>query len=302
MRQQLVGMFYFAVPLIGLYQIWPGCIYNFWLLGLYSLAIGLYVAYNNYTTSKTVENSLNFVPSGECLEFLASEISKCGMQPKDINLRYAYTDAGVALALFNTVIIDPVSWKSFEGDPTFLKCKDVIENQVMVNASEARKTLQFKINSAICSSAQKFIFRHELGHVFYNYAYKRILVNGIIGVATAIFGIATVLAVIGSFGGLVAALLGIVVAALVDIIATYSSNLFFKAREEKKADMFAVMFSSKEEVKEAANFFKQHEKAMEEYKGSLDSFLGIKIPSILATGHMDGVMRSKYLNTLSRSL
>ena len=90
--------------------------------------------------------------------------------------------------------------------------------------------------------------------------------------------------------------IGMIVGGMSDIVLTYASNIFFKLREEKKADIFAAEQSSAEEIEAAAQFFEQHLKLVDTYKepNSLFAYL----PSSVLTGHPDGTNRASYLRDL----
>ncbi len=292
--QQIIGVSRLSIPFVILYSLFPRHVFSLLGITLCSLVMGTYVAYATYQTTKNMADGLKHVPSDHYMEMFHGEITQCGLQPKDVCLRYAYADDGIAVTMLNTVALDPMLWKGITDDPEFIKAKDIIETHVIPGIPEEKRVLHAKINEALSPHAQKFIFRHELGHVFHNYSNKRILLTGVIGAVTACTGLLSAYAVITTLGGIGALLIGILVGSATDLVLSYSSNLFFKAREEKKADMFAVQYSSKEEIHAAADFFEQYEQYAQEYKKSTSSLIA-SMPSALLTGHPDGITRSNYL-------
>jgi hypothetical protein len=295
-RQQIIGISKLSLPFIVFYSLVPHQLFSFWGIALGSLVSGIYVSYVSYKTTRTMADGLKHVPSTHHMQLFHNEIIQCGLQPNDICLRYAYADDGIAMTMFNTVAIDPMLWKGIIDDPEFNRAKNIIETHVIPGVPEAKKILQAKINKALSPTVQKFIFKHELGHVFYNYSNKRIVVLGIIGAITACIGLLTAATVITTLGGIGAAVLGIVTAASIDLLLTYSSNLFFKAREEKRADAFAMQFSSKKEIEAAADFFEQYEEYAQEYRKSTLGLMN-SMPTTMLTGYISGSIRVNHLRT-----
>jgi Zn-dependent protease with chaperone function len=204
------------------------------------------------------------------------------------------------MALLNTVLIDPMVWHGIDDDPEVAKIKDVIQKYILPGVAESNKALHATIKKILSPDAQFFIFRHELGHVWYNYSYKRILLVGLIGFISAGAALMAARATMLAWNGTAALLVGIVVGAAADLFLSYSSNIFFKAREEKKADLFAAHFSSKKEIEAAADFFEQYEHHAQEYRKSIGGLIA-RMPTIILSGHIDGVTRGRYLRDVARS-
>ncbi len=292
--QQIIGISRLSVPFIILYSLFPRHVFSLLGIGLCALVMGTYLTYTTHKATKNLADGLKHVPSEQHMERFHREITQCGLQPKDICVRYAYADDGIAVTMLNTVAIDPMLWKGITDDPEFINAKNIIETHVIPTVPENKKTLHAKINETLSPQAQKFIFRHELGHVFHNYSNKRVLLTGVIGAVTACTGLLSAYAAITTLGGIGALLIGILVGSATDLVLSYSSNLFFKAREEKKADVFAVQYSSKEEINAAADFFEQYEQYAQEYRNSTAGLMN-SMPSTLLTGYTDGVTRANYL-------
>lgn len=140
-RQQLIGMINLSLPLIVLYALLPNFVLSFWGILVCSLAIGLYIAYITYRTTRNQANGLQFIPSEKYMQMFHHEIMQCGLQPKDVVLRYAYTDDGIAMTLFNTIAIDPMFWKEITDDPEFLKTRDIIEKHILPTVPENKKNI-----------------------------------------------------------------------------------------------------------------------------------------------------------------
>lgn len=292
--QEIISVSRLSVPLAILYLLFPNRLFSFLGIALCALAMGTYVAYATYKTTKNMADGLKHVPSDQHMQSFHHEITQCGLQPEDVCLRYAYADDGIAITMLNTVAIDPMLWKGITDDPEFTKAKGIIETHLIPGIPETKKVLHAKLNETLSPNAQKFIFRHELGHVFHNYSKKRVLLTGVIGGITTLAGLLSASAAITPLGGIGAVLIGILVGSATDLSLTYSSNLFFKAREEKKADMFAMRYSSKEEIYAAADFFEQYEQCAQEYRKNTGGLMN-SMPTTLLTGHPDGITRSNYL-------
>jgi len=93
---------------------------------------------------------------------------------------------------------------------------------------------------------------------------------------------------------------GIVVGCITDLTFTYLSNLLFKLREEKEADLFAAHYSSRAEIEATATFFEQHKKIKDRLKDP-NNFISL-LPSVLTTGHLDSTSRARYLRSIAAKL
>lgn len=293
-KQQLIGVINLAIPIVILAQIYPAFLLTFLGQFICSLFVGIYCYYLNYIASNNSIKNLQYSPSGEYKKELDDAIIKCKMNPNDITIRYSYTNTMVATTTFNTISLDPILCSETNQDEQALIAKDVIEKHVLINSSQSVKDNLIKINAILSPEAQRFVFKHELGHVFYNYAYKKLMLIGLIGFIMAYAGILTAIKTFSSLG-FFAILLGIIVAGFVDLLLTYSSNVFFKAYEEKRADFFATKYSSKEEINSAADFFEK----LQDIHDEADFGLYSKIPTIILSGHYNGRTRAKYLRAYS---
>jgi len=298
-RQQLSGSINISLPFIIFYYFAPQYALSFAGITVYSLLVGLYIAYVVYITTRNQAKSFLFIPTDDRKKQFDNEISRCGLDLKDVTIRYAYVDDAVALTFFNTIAVDPMVWSSIQEDPEALKAREVVEKYVIPSVPENKKELHNAISSNLSLAAQKFIFRHELAHIFYNYSTKRIVITGImaaIAALAALFFAYKVIPILGGFFTLVAC---ICLGALIDLLLGYAVNYFFKSYEEKRADIFATRFSSKEEIKAAADFFENYEQAAQRYRKTIDSKI-FSLPATIYGGYIDGITRAHYLREFAQ--
>lgn len=296
LKQQIIGVINLSIPLLVLVYFYPTLVFTFPGVLTCSLVMGIYIGFLNYRATKNHANHLQFIPSGQSQYLLEQWITDVGMNPATIQLRYGYCQEGVALAIFNTVVIDPVICNLFDQDPEAMKAKQAIELYVIPTLPQERKNKIARMKEIISPDAQHFIFIHELGHVFYSYSIKKIILNGFIGMFATYCGISVGVIVFTFWGGLPGTICGMVTGGLVDLIVSYLSNIFFKVREEKNADFFAAQRSSPEVINAAAHFFEQHQAIMDSEKERGDILA--QLPSTLMTGHPNGKTRAKYLRDL----
>ena len=296
-KRQLIGIWRLSLPLIALYFLFPAFLFSFSGIVLCSLAIGLYVAYLTLNSTRNMSAGLKFSPTGVYKDMFTEDAILCGFRPIDVRLRYAYADDGIGMCMFNTIVVDPMVWLGVDDDPQVIEVKKIIVTQVLPSVQENKKIMHAKIKEIISPEALRFIFRHELGHVFYNYSYKNILLKLIIGAITAATGLTSAMFILKLFNPLAGLLFGIVVAAFVDLFITYLSNWFFKLYQEKKADVFAAKFSSNEEIEAAALFFEQYGEIAREYRDTLGG-INLVLPTVILIGYLDGSDRARFLRSL----
>jgi len=291
--QEFTGLIPFAVVMVLLYLFIPHRFFKIGTIIAISLGMGMYVSLNNYVVTQSQIDVLKFSPSELGMKSFEHEISQCGLQPKDITLRYRYDDDSVAVSMFNTVAIDPMIWKGLENDQQAIQAKNTIEKFIIPKLPTSKKLFQDKIKTIMSPEVQKFIFKHELGHIFHNYSLKYIVLAGAMGAVATFIALISAGAAITALGGAAALMIGLLLGGSTDLILGYSKNIFFKAQEERMADNFATQFSSKEEIEAAANFFEKYEEYAQEYRKELG--WNSNIPSILLTGYTDGKTRAKEL-------
>lgn len=292
--KQCLGTINLAMPLIVLVFLRPGIFKSVIGILVCSVAVGLYVAVLTYLETKKQARSLVYSPSEHCKVLFDQSIAQCGLNPSDVCVRYCYTDNAVALSMSNTVAIDPIMWKNIETDPQVVTVKQVLTGHIAALPAD-KKAYHDKISNLLCADAQQFIFRHELGHIYYQYFWKKVALSGVIGVITALVGISV--ACLFADYLIIAVLLGMVAAGVIDLLLSYSSNVFFKYREEQKADLFAVRYSTAQEIRAAADFFERYQACANEYTKPM-GFIG-KLPQVVLSGHPDGKTRAHFLRKLA---
>lgn len=294
--QEAHGVFNLSMPIVVLAYFFPVIVSSQGAILLCCLIMGLYIGYLNYRVTKTQEAALKYVPSGIYKETLEQWISQCGVSLDAINLRYGYSGESIAIALFNTICLDPLIFTEFEHDGDAVKVKEIFALHIAPTVSELSKERMRVIRELCMPTVQRFIFMHELGHVVCRYTYKKLLVIALVGALAAYVGIMTAMLLLASVGWW-AVLAGMIAGGTVDLVLSYVSNFIFKLREEKKADDFAVRYSVRQEIAAAADFFEKHQILLDTHKDR-DSILKY-LPSAIATGHPDGRARAQYLRFMA---
>jgi hypothetical protein len=298
--QQVKGAVNIASSYLVLYYFFPQFALSVTGILVYSVVVGLYIGYVLYASTVAQMRGLIFTPVDPYKEEFNKEIIRCGLEPKNISMRYAYVDDAIAKTFFNLIVVDPMNWTNIAEDPEAIKAREVVEKYIVPGIPENKQELHKAIKASLYPDVQKFIFRHELGHVFYNYSKNIILISSLVCFAETFIVLLWARAMLLSLGGLATLLLSIGLWAILDLLCGYAINFFFKSYEEKKADLFAVRFSSKETIESAANFFEQYEKAAQKYRDTLNS-MTFKLPVRVFSGYTDGFSRARYLRDLARS-
>lgn len=296
-KQQILGIINLSLPLVVLYLISPIFVISLWGRLVCSLLLGLYVYYLNSKQAQNLTASLKFSPSGASQEVWEHELQRCQIPKGMMTLRYAYTAENIAMTVNQTVIIDPVLWSSIQEDPEAQKVQDVFRNFIESGLSERQKIRLTLIKAALTEPAQRFIFRHELGHAVRQFSRNKLGLIFISGVLFTFAGLSAAVALV-PFNGLVAAVAGMFVGGIMDLLLTYATNYFFKVKEEREADLFAIHFSTPEEIKAAATFFEKHQEILNAYGEK--NFLAPYLPSTVLTGYPDGKQRAIWLRNVSQ--
>ena len=294
----IIGVLNLSLPIIVAYQFFPDFIFSPYGIALCALLIGSYVFYVNYRGSKKMQKVLVYSPTGEVRQFFNDEITKCGMQPDDICLRYSYLNDNVATSTLNTICIDPMVWKGVEQDGDVIAIKNIIERHVLPAVPEQNKQLHSHIKSILMPEAQRFIFRHELGHTYHAYSYKVLISLFVIAATSTGIGMMSFAAVMPIYGGFVAVFVGTCIGGVFDMILGYTNNAFFKVWQERKADEFAVQFSTQQEIEAAADFFEKYEQEAQEFRKN--NFLLAYLPVTAVTGHPKTEIRATYLRSSAK--
>jgi len=294
--QQINGIIRLSLPLIFIFNTYP--IIFSTLKGQFfcALMMGAYICYCHWTIIQNFPKSLLYSPTGDHKELLDNLIKECEINPENITLRYAYTNESIALANGKTIVVDPVVWHNFGTDSEAIKVTDVFEKQIQPILSPSQKKRIAGIHTALNPAAQRFIFKHELGHVCGNFSQRHLVNVFIIGTLAAYSGI-TVAMILVPTNGFTGTILGMTTGNFFDILLTYVSNFASKLPEEKRVDRFAAHYSSREDIEAAAKFFEEHQEILDTNKepGNFLSF----IPSAIRTGHPNGKSRAAYLKELA---
>lgn len=296
MMQQISGVINLSIPVIVLYQLYPALLQTYWGIFMYALMIGIITYLLNKRATDTMVQALTHRPSGEWKEQLEKMIIQCGMNPKDVSLVYAYTNEQTILTAYNTIIIDPVVWSSIAEDPAAITVTTIFDQYTAPTLSEVQKQRLAEIQRIFSPNVQDFFFRRQLAHVYHHFSTKKLFVIGFVGTLAAYVSILAAMSIV-HINGILAIAVGIVVGCIADLAFTYLSNALFKLREEKAADMFAAHYSSRKEIEATAAFFEQHHKIKDRLKDP-NNFLSF-LPSVLATGHLDGIRRARYLRAIA---
>jgi hypothetical protein len=293
LQQHVMGVINLSLPIVILYNIYP--IVFFERAGKCAIALctGLYLWYRHKQNLDALTTRLSFRPTDQWKQILKKYILECSQEPANIQLFYAYTDEALAIAADNSIIIDPLTWSSIKEDPEALKVIEIITSQISPSFSESKKIRMQKAQNIFSPQAQAFIFKHELGHIVRNYSQKKLCIIFLIGTISAYTGITLAIFNLAS-GGLVAICIGMLAGGLTDLFLSYFSNATFKAYEEKQADMFAIQYSSEEEIEAAADFFEKHQDILDTYP---ENYWLSKIPSIILSGHLNGKKRAALLRS-----
>lgn len=294
LKQQVIGIIKLSLPVIGLYMLFPSVLANPFGQIICALGVGAYVWFLNKKQHDALMTSLAYIPSTQ-KGYVEALITECNVRPETIQLRYAYTGGQVAMTAGNMIIIDPITFSFCDTDPEAIKVKDIFEKQIQASLPEFQKARINELRTVLTPGAERFIIKHELGHFVDNFSSKKLGVMFIAASSAAYAGIVTSMAVI-TFGGIPAILVGMFVGGLIDIILAYVSNMFFKLAAEKRADRFAVRYSSQEDIHEAAQFFVKQQELLDKHKGPA-SLLNL-LPIEIAAGYQNGKKRAAYLSQL----
>lgn len=292
---QLLGTIRLSIPVIVIALFNPILLIDWRSRLLICLVYGVIFGYQQYQASKNQRNSLTYKPTGASRAMLEDMVRSCSLDPKQVELRYAFTKDTVAMNILDLVIVDPSLSTMFDEDPEAINLKTVIDTHIRPGLSAQDKECIASIKTTLTPLAQRFIFKHELGHQASRYGVKKIILIGLFfslsvltGVTAAVYG-APVL-------GQGAALLGMIIGGIADLVLSFGSNYFFKYPEERYADLFAARYSSREEILAAADFFESFDAiALTRRSGSVLNYL----PQELLSGHPTGTKRAYYLRSIA---
>lgn len=276
LKNQIIGTINLAIPIIFLYNFFPILFTSY--LGIFAMAcgIGAWVYHLHRKQLNNMITSLQYQPQ-ELAQYFNELIKECNIDPKTLQIRYAFTQESIAMTAKNTIIVDPVVWHELEQDNQAKKVADVYQDHVQKTLAADQKARIEQIKMALSVPVQRFIFKHELGHAFYNYSEKKLIglaleagIAAFVGILLALL----MLPIIGGFGAIVA---GIGISCMIDLALAWVLN-YWKAGHELQADAFAARYSNAEDIAAAAQFYLQHDQIIP-YKQLLPREFGAGYPS-----------------------
>lgn len=291
-----LGCLNIALPIAVLYYYFPSFVLSLVGIVMLGFVVGASLFWLYYNQNIALTRRLQFSPSGDAAENFNTQIKAAGLNPQKVAVRYGYNDDQIGVTIFNMVVVDQMLWKNI-NDPEFLKAQEVIKMHILPTLSEAKKKQLAQINEALTEPAQKFIFKHELGHVADNYGYKKLLLIGLSGFISVVTALYFAAKFIGVFDSVSVFLSALFLLFFIDTISPYLINYFFKSYKELQADRFAAKYSTKEEINAAADFFEKYEVYAQEYRNVIgDSSF---IPLVFRVGYVESHERVKRLRKLA---
>jgi hypothetical protein len=294
LKQQIIGIINLSTPVIILYQFCPSIFLVWYGQIVCALLVALYLLYLNRVAVQQNSAALLYTPTAHYKESLENMIRGCGLQPEEVQIRYAFTNESIAQNMENMVIIDPTLFSEYENDPGANAVLTLFSTTFVRGLTPNGEMRIPAIKEILSSAAQHFIFKHELGHIYYNYTAKKLVVIGMIGFCAAYLAIVAAIKTV-PVNGFLAILVGMTVGCVVDLALSYWSNIVFKLSQEKAADQFAVAHSTREDIEAAADFFRKHQEILDTYPE--EGFFA-NLPSVIKTGHQNGYDRAQTLRTL----
>jgi len=300
MLKELLGLLNLASPYLLLYTFYPTLALSPFSIVIYSFLIGVYTVFMAYQSSRKLEKSLGYRPQTPYKEAFEAEIRAVGLKETQTSVQYAFNDENIALTIFNTIVIDPTMWRGIENDEQFTKVQQILQSHIIPTIPADKQELLHSIKSILNEPSQRFIFRHELGHVKRNYGVRKLLVIGIQAFLVCITTATIAMSLIEVINGYVLFCASVLFAYLLDVLSTLASNVIFKVPEEYAADLFATKFSTREEIEAAANFFEKYDEVSKNYRLKHTPFWQIYLPDIFSKGYFNGQERARYLRKIAK--
>ena len=294
--QEMNGIVHMAMPILIIAYVIPSAIANPYSSLIIAMIIAAWRVFLIYQQAKNEAVILKFEPTGEIRAELEELVRSCGMNPAAINLRYRFVNDMVAVTTFNLIGIDHMVWYGLENDPQAMEAQEIIQRIMAFSLTPEQIENLTKIKQFLSPAAQRFIFRHELGHVYYQYTYKKLISVGLIITLFAYAGIRLGYSLYPTLG-VFAILVAIVAAGVLDIALSYVSNYFFKTWAEKYADEFAARYSNAEEILAAADFFERYQEIIDTARKPWG--IVAKLPNSLLAGYPETPVRVAYLRGIA---
>jgi len=269
---------------------------------IYSVAVGaMSYGLNNLFTKNfetLCKNAHVFAPSKEYRAWFDQELCRMGVDSEKIVIRYMSTGGSVAAAYKNVIIIDPLTWNT---DDVICKNAQIQYVSTFCNLGQWNQHLKVffeQVHQVSTPESQRFIFRHEVGHLVAGDVKKRMSVNSLLAVGSYYLSMSFAdrlthspfkkdMVIFASFLSM-------------SLLFNILHNNTFIASQEKNADIFAAQYSTKEEILAAADFFEAHEKALDELQHVQGTWFSSKRFGKLVSGHMRGKERAQFLRKLAQ--
>lgn len=285
-----VALFFYMLP--ALFFTWYGPV-------IVSLLGGLYIWFVHYQRSINFQRQLQHVPTGEHKKKFEEIVRQCGVNPEDLELRYAYTGGQIALINGNVLVVDPLLCSLADGDSSSDTVKEIYRLHIEPTLTESIKQGFVKRAELLSSDIQEFILKHEVGHFVDNFSFKSLVGTFFVGFSVFYTGIMTA-QLLYSYNQLMAIIAGILVATLVDIaLQLFVTNYMLRYFAEKQADRFAVQHSSAQQSEQAADFFAKLQDITDAHN-DFPPFLKL-LPQEMLSGHPTGKKRAAYIRSLIKN-
>ena len=270
---------------------------------IYSVAIGA-ISYglNNLFTKNfetLCKNVHVFAPSKEHKAWFDQELCRMGVDPEKIAIRYIFTGGMLASTYEGIIVIDPLTWNTDD-----IICKNARTFYVSALHGSGKWNQQIdaffeKIRQVSTPESQRFIFRHEVGHLVAGDVKKRIIAGSLLAISNCYLSMSFAHYVTDSP----------VKRNMITIASILSTSLLFNALynnifialQENNADIFAAQYSTKEEILAAADFFEAHGKALDELQHAQGTWFSSKRFGKLVSGHMRGEERAQFLRKFAHT-
>ena len=264
----LIAMINLSTPIVVLFIVYPALLHNPIIKLLCSLGIGLYIWLIYYFQTKNLKKKFIDLPSTDYRVTFDAIIKSCNAKPEDFTIKYAYTAQQLAITFRNTIIIDPINFTLCNSDSN---CQLTIANykqHSLPHLNLFQQKLEEVRQSDFNDQVQKFIVRHEIGHIINHYTNKKLFILFASGFLVTWFSISIAQLLISMVHISIVLIATYLFAIMIDHLLTFASNYIFKAIAEKNADLFAAKHSTVQEITATAHFFSKEHEITEQYKHS----------------------------------
>ncbi len=215
-RKQIEGVINLSFPIIILYNISPAFLLTTPGQIFCSFAVAAYLYFMHYKQLQNMQNGLQFSPSGSHQEFFNNMMEECQVDPDSVILKYAYIPEGIALTAGKTIIIDPILWHGVSDDSQAVKVEEIFKVHIEPGLTDAQKAQIEAIHQLLTPGSQRFIFKHELGHVVHNFSSKKLYIIFLVGFLATYSGVLAAIFAL-QIHGLLAILVGMFFGGCIDL-------------------------------------------------------------------------------------